>query len=86
VWTLWWKSENPERSPNRSAYRIGGRIALMGVLTGIAGEVPTAALMGRQQRLNGVTVGSRRNQQDLVRAPEATGIKPSTQHSHVRQE
>jgi NADPH:quinone reductase-like Zn-dependent oxidoreductase len=59
-----------------AACRIGGRIALIGVLTGISGEVPTAALMGRQQRLSGITVGSRRHQQDLVRALETTGIEP----------
>jgi NADPH:quinone reductase-like Zn-dependent oxidoreductase len=63
----------------RSRLRLVGSaaiFALIGVLTGISGEVPTAALMGRQQRLSGITVGSRRNQQDLVRALEATGIKP----------
>jgi NADPH:quinone reductase-like Zn-dependent oxidoreductase len=38
--------------------------------------VPTAALMGRQARLQGLIVGSRREQQDFVRAIEATGIKP----------
>ena len=59
-----------------AACRIGGRIALIGVLTGIAGEVPTAAFMNRQQRLVGIVVGSRRNQRELVRALQATGIKP----------
>jgi NADPH:quinone reductase-like Zn-dependent oxidoreductase len=56
--------------------RIGGRIALVGVLTGVGGEVPTAALMTRQQRLLGITVGSRRQQLDLVTALEASGIRP----------
>jgi len=58
------------------ACRIGGHIALIGVLTGIAGPVPTAALMARQQRLQGVTVGARRHQLDMVRALDATGMKP----------
>ncbi|MGV7216007.1 zinc-dependent alcohol dehydrogenase family protein [Bradyrhizobium sp. UFLA05-112] len=58
------------------AARIGGHIALIGVLTGPAGPVPTAALMARHQRLHGIIVGSRRHQQDLVRGIEATGIKP----------
>ncbi len=58
------------------ACRIGGHIALIGVLTGIAGEVPTAALMARQQRLHGVTVGSRRHQLDMIRALDASGMKP----------
>lgn len=58
------------------AARVGGHIALIGVLTGRAGEVPTALLMAKQQRLQGLIVGSRREQQDFVRALEATGVKP----------
>lgn len=58
------------------AVRVGGHIALIGVLTGGAGEVPTAALMAKQARLQGLIVGSRREQQDFIRALEATGIKP----------
>ena len=42
----------------------------------VAGNVPTALLAGRQARLQGVLVGSRRQQIDLVRALEATGIRP----------
>lgn len=58
------------------ATRIGGHIALIGVLTGRAGEVPTSLLMARQQRLQGLVVGHRRNQLDFVRALEVTGIRP----------
>jgi NADPH:quinone reductase-like Zn-dependent oxidoreductase len=58
------------------AVRVGGHIALIGVLTGGAGEVPTAALMAKQARLQGLIVGSRREQQDFVRALDATGIRP----------
>jgi NADPH:quinone reductase-like Zn-dependent oxidoreductase len=59
-----------------TACRIGGHIALIGVLTGRAGPVPTAALMARQQRLQGLIVGSRQDQRDMTRALEVTGIKP----------
>ena len=59
-----------------TACRIGGHIALIGVLTGRAGEMPTAELMAKHQRLQGLIVGSRRHQTDMVRAIEATGIKP----------
>lgn len=59
-----------------TACRIGGHIALIGVLTGASGEVPTAALMARQQRLQGLIVGSRSMQNDFVRALEVTGIRP----------
>jgi NADPH:quinone reductase-like Zn-dependent oxidoreductase len=58
------------------AVRVGGHISLIGVLTGAAGEVPTAALMARQARLQGLIVGSRREQQDMVRALDAGGIRP----------
>ena len=58
------------------ACRIGGHISLIGVLTGASGEVPTAALMARQQRLQGLIVGSRAMQMDFVRALESTAIRP----------
>jgi len=58
------------------AVRVGGHISLIGVLTGGAGEVPTAALMAKQARLQGLIVGSRREQQDFVRALDASGIRP----------
>lgn len=58
------------------AGRIGGHIALIGVLTGGVGVVPTAALMAKQQRLQGLIVGSRQHQKDLVRGLEAMRIKP----------
>lgn len=58
------------------ACRIGGHIALIGVLTGIGGEIPTALLMRRQQRLQGLIVGSRRHQQDFVRALDGLPMRP----------
>ncbi len=58
------------------AVRVGGHISLIGVLTGTGGEVPTAALMAKQARLQGLIVGSRREQQDLVRALDGGAIRP----------
>lgn len=58
------------------AVRTGGHLALIGVLTGYGGEVPTAALMAKQARLQGLIVGSRREQNDMVRAIDASGFKP----------
>jgi NADPH:quinone reductase-like Zn-dependent oxidoreductase len=58
------------------AARVGGHISLIGTVTGRQGDVPTAAMMVKQIRLQGLIVGSRRQQQDMVRAMEATGIKP----------
>ena len=59
-----------------AAVRVGGHIALIGVLTGRGGTVPTAALMVKQARLQGLIVGSRREQADMVRAIDASGFKP----------
>lgn len=59
-----------------TALRFGGHISLIGVLTGISGEVPTAALFGKNGKVSGITVGSRAHQEDMVRALETTGIKP----------
>ncbi|UMA65522.1 NAD(P)-dependent alcohol dehydrogenase [Roseivivax marinus] len=59
-----------------SACRIGGHMALIGVLTGRAGEIPTAKLMAKHQVLQGLIVGSRAHQADMVRGMETTGLKP----------
>jgi NADPH:quinone reductase-like Zn-dependent oxidoreductase len=58
------------------AVAMGGRITLIGVLTGISGDVPTAALMGKQAILSGIIVGSRRHQQDFVRALDTGILRP----------
>jgi NADPH:quinone reductase-like Zn-dependent oxidoreductase len=58
------------------ACRNGGHISLIGVLAGLQGDVSTAALMSRQIRLIGITVGSREQQQDMIRAIDANGLKP----------
>ncbi|WP_348671525.1 NAD(P)-dependent alcohol dehydrogenase [uncultured Idiomarina sp.] len=59
-----------------NAVAIAGHIALIGVLTGSAGEVPTAKLMAKQARLQGLIVGSCDDQKDFVRALESNGVKP----------
>ena len=59
-----------------AACRPGGHISLIGVLTGVSGEVPTAALFSRNITLSGITVGSRRMQEDMIDAIEANGIRP----------
>lgn len=59
-----------------NACRPGGHISLIGVLTGVSGEVPTAALFSRNITVSGITVGSRRHQEDMVDAIEASNIRP----------
>lgn len=64
------------------ACRNGGRVALIGVFTGFAGPVSTGLIMRRQIRLTGITVGNRQQQLDLVRAIEATDIRPVIDSSY----
>ncbi|MDC8832430.1 zinc-dependent alcohol dehydrogenase family protein [Alteromonas gilva] len=59
-----------------NACRVGGTIVLIGVLTGFNGEVPTAAMMLKQIRLQGIVVGNREMQQNMVEAVEQMGFKP----------
>ena len=68
------------------AVRIGGHIALIGVLTGSGGEVPTAKLMSKQAMLKGLIVGSRREQQDMVRALEVMDFRPVIDRSFALDE
>ncbi len=58
------------------ATRIGGHIALIGVLTGFQGPIATALLMAKNLRVQGLTVGSRQQQLDMIDAINITGIKP----------
>ncbi len=64
--------------PNPSQrYCVGAAISrCLGVLTGFQGEVPTVNLLAKQARLQGLMVGSRRQQQDYVAALEQSGARP----------
>ncbi|MDR3004113.1 MAG: NAD(P)-dependent alcohol dehydrogenase [Acidovorax sp.] len=64
------------------ACAAGGHIALIGVLTGFVGEVPTTELMRKQQTLKGLIVGSREMQQDMVRALERWQWRPVIDSSY----
>jgi NADPH:quinone reductase-like Zn-dependent oxidoreductase len=59
-----------------AAARNGGHIAVIGVLAGYAGPISTVAIMGKQLKVIGLTVGSRRQQLDLIRAIDVAGYKP----------
>lgn len=58
------------------ATRVGGHIALIGVLAGFAGPVQTALLMAKNLRVQGLTVGSRAQQLAMIAGIEQNGIKP----------
>lgn len=58
------------------ATRVGGHVALIGVLAGIVGPVQTALLMSKNLRVQGLTVGSRAQQLAMIDGVEANGIRP----------
>jgi NADPH:quinone reductase-like Zn-dependent oxidoreductase len=63
------------------ATRVGGHIALIGVLAGFAGPVQTALLFSKNLKVQGLTVGSRTMQQEMIAAIDANGIKPQISDS-----
>jgi NADPH:quinone reductase-like Zn-dependent oxidoreductase len=59
------------------AARSGGHIAIVGAVAGFAVDsMPFAIVQSKRLRLQGVTLGSRRDQTEMIRAIDATGIKP----------
>ena len=58
------------------ACRTGGHIGMIGVLTGLSGEVPTALFFQKNLVMTGITVGSQADQRDMIAAIDANGIKP----------
>ncbi|WP_409564424.1 zinc-dependent alcohol dehydrogenase family protein [Methylobacterium sp. J-076] len=58
------------------AARVGGHISVIGILTGVEGSLQVVPALIRQLRLQGVLVGSRRQQIDMVRAIDANGMRP----------
>ncbi len=60
-----------------AAVRSGGHVAVIGAVAGFEIDtIPFAVLQAKRLRVQGVTVGSRRDQTDMVGAIEAAGIKP----------
>ena len=58
------------------AARIGGHISLIGILTGLGGDLPIVTALIKQLRLQGVLVGNRTQQQEMLRAINASGMRP----------
>lgn len=58
------------------ACRTGGHIALIGVLTGFSGEVAIGAMLSNQIRMSALSVGSRADQEDMIRALTTNKLKP----------
>ncbi|HEU4733697.1 MAG TPA: NAD(P)-dependent alcohol dehydrogenase [Kofleriaceae bacterium] len=59
-----------------AALRYGGTMSILGVLTGLKGEVNTYGVFHKALRVNGVYVGSVAMFEGLIRALEANKIEP----------
>src|SRR3984957_3041366 len=69
-----------------TACRTGGHIALIGVLTGFAGEMSIPALFSKQIRISGISIGSRADQEDMIRAITANRLRPVIDRCFLLQE
>ena len=58
------------------AARVGGHISVIGILTGLAGEISIVTSLIKQLRLQGLIVGNRTQQQEMVRAIDANKLRP----------
>ncbi len=59
------------------AVRMGGRISLIGVLSGTSGEISTASILHKNIRVQGIYVGSREMFEAMNRAIALHQIKPT---------
>jgi len=64
-----------------AAVRFGGIVTLIGVLTGIAGPIPTAAILRRHLRVQGIYVGSREMFEEMNRAIAQHALRPHIDRS-----
>ncbi|WP_300720049.1 NAD(P)-dependent alcohol dehydrogenase [Pseudomonas sp.] len=58
------------------AVRVAGHISIIGILSGVSGAMNFVPALVKQVRLQGVLVGSRAQQQDMIRAINANGMRP----------
>ncbi|MEL7047726.1 MAG: NAD(P)-dependent alcohol dehydrogenase [Pseudomonadota bacterium] len=59
-----------------AAVRVAGHVSVIGILSGIEGPLPLVPALLKQVRLQGVLVGSRRHQMDMVKAINQTNMRP----------
>jgi NADPH:quinone reductase-like Zn-dependent oxidoreductase len=70
---------------NRSikAVRFGGHIALIGVLTGVSGDVQTVGILRKGVTLSGIYVGSRAMLVDLLQFADQHDLRPQIDSSYA---
>lgn len=58
------------------AARVGGHISVIGILTGLGGDVSIVTALVKQLRLQALIVGNRTQQEEMVRAIDANKMRP----------
>ena len=58
------------------AARVGAHISVIGILTGLGGEISIVTALIKQLRLQGLIVGNRTQQQDMIKAIDTNGMHP----------
>jgi len=59
-----------------AAVRVAGHISIIGILSGISGALPLVPVLLRQIHLQGVLVGSRTQQIEMITAIDKNGMRP----------
>ncbi len=59
-----------------AAVRVAGHVSLIGILSGVEGQFQLIPALIKQIRMQGVLVGSRAHQLDMIRAIERCGMEP----------
>ncbi len=58
------------------AARVGGHISVIGILTGLEGNLSIVTALIKQLRLQGLIVGNRTQQQQMIKAIDANNMRP----------
>lgn len=59
-----------------AAVRVAGHISLIGILSGVEAHLQLVPALVKQIRLQGVLVGSRAQQEQMIRAIDNSGLRP----------
>ena len=58
------------------AAKVGAHISVIGILTGLSGEVSIVTALVKQLKLQGLIVSNRTQQQEMIKAIEVNNIRP----------
>ncbi len=58
------------------AARVGAHISVIGILTGLGGEISIVDTLIKQLKLQGLIVGNRTQQQDMIKAIDTNNMRP----------